>query len=93
MRFEWDEAKRRSNLHDHEIDFAAVENEGIFAGVTITRMDDRFEYGESRFLTLGMLKGEVVAIVHTESDEVVRLISVRKASKDEESIYFREVKN
>jgi len=93
MRFEWDEAKRRANLHDHRIDFAAVEKEEIFVGETVTRVDDRFEYGERRFLTLGLLKGEVVAIVHTESDEVVRLISVRKASKNEESIYFREVKN
>ena len=93
MRFEWDETKRRSNLHDHEIDFAAVENEEIFAGETVTRVDDRFEYGESRFLTLGLLNGEVVAIIHTETDEVVRLISVRKASQNEENIYFKEVKN
>lgn len=93
MRFEWDEAKRRSNLYDHQIDFAAVEKEEIFAGETVTQVDDRFEYGESRFLTLGLLKGEVVAIIHTESDEVVRLISVRKASKNEESIYFKEIKN
>jgi uncharacterized protein len=93
MRFEWDEAKRRSNLRDHEIDFAAVEKEEIFGRETVTRLDDRFEYGERRFLTLGLLKGEVVAITHTETDEVVRLISVRKASKNEESIYFKEVKN
>jgi uncharacterized DUF497 family protein len=93
MRFEWDEAKRRSNLRDHEIDFAAVEKEKIFAGETVTRLDDRFEYGERRLLTLGLLKGEVVAIIHTETEEVVRLISVRKASKNEESIYFKEVKN
>jgi uncharacterized DUF497 family protein len=93
MRFEWDEAKRLVNLRDHEIDFAAVEKEKIFVGETVTRLDDRFEYGERRFLTLGLLKGEVVAIIHTESDEVVRLISVRKASKNEESIYFKEVKN
>jgi uncharacterized DUF497 family protein len=71
----------------------AVEKEKVFAGETITRLDDRFEYGEGRFLTLGLLKGEVVAIIHTETDEVVRLISVRKASKNEESIYFKEVKN
>ena len=93
MRFEWDEAKRRANLRDHKIDFAAVEKEKIFAGETVTRLDERFEYGERRFLTLGLLKGEVVAIVHTESDEVVRLISVRKASKNEESSYFKKVKN
>jgi len=93
MRFEWDEAKRLSNLRDHEIDFASVEKEDIFAGETLTRLDDRFEYGERRFLTLGLLKGEVVVIIHTEPDEGIRLISVRKASRNEEIIYFKEVKN
>jgi len=70
-----------------------VEKERIFAGDTVTLLDDRFKYGERRFLTLGMLKEKVVAIIHTETDEVVRLISVRKASKNEENIYFKEVKN
>lgn len=93
MRFEWDEAKRRTNLRDHGIDFAAVEREKVFYGATVTRLDDRFEYAERRFVTLGLLKGDVVSIVHTDTDEVVRLISVRKASKNEESIYFKEVKN
>jgi uncharacterized DUF497 family protein len=93
MRLEWDESKNRSNLRHHGIDFAAVEREKIFSGETITRLDDRFEYGESRFLTLGLLKGDVVSIIHTETDDVVRIISVRKASKNEENIYFREVKN
>ena len=93
MRFEWDEAKRQSNLRDHEIDFTAVEREKVFAGETVTLLDNRFDYGEWRFLTLGLLKGKVVAIVHTETDKVVRLIPVRKASKNEEDIYFKEVKN
>ena len=93
MRFEWDEAKRRTNLRDHEIDFAAVASERLFDGETVTRMDDRFDYGERRYLTLGLLKGKVVAIVHTQSDEVFRLISARKASKNEQDIYFTKVKN
>lgn len=53
-------------------------------------MDDRFNYGEIRFLTLGMLNGRVVAVSHTETDEVTRIISVRKASKNEEEIYDKE---
>jgi len=53
MRFEWDEAKRRSNLHRHGIDFADAES--VFAGETVTFLDDRFEYGETRFLTFGLL--------------------------------------
>jgi uncharacterized protein len=92
MRFEWDEAKRRANLRDHQIDFVAVVTEKIFEGETVTRMDDRFDYGERRFQTLALLEGELVAIIHTETDEVVRLISVRKASKNEEKFYFKKVK-
>ena len=88
---EWDEAKRRLNIKRHRIDFADVER--IFAGETITFLDDRFDYEETRFLTFGLLWGEVVAIVHTETDEVIRLISIRKASKNEEDKYFKEIRD
>ncbi|MDQ5845523.1 MAG: BrnT family toxin [Acidobacteriota bacterium] len=91
MRFEWDEAKRRGNIRRHGIDFLAARV--VFAGKTVTFLDDRFNYGEIRFLTLGLLWGRVVAIVHTETDEAIRIISARKASKNEESIYFEEVKD
>jgi uncharacterized DUF497 family protein len=91
MRFEWDEAKRQSNLKRHGIDF--VEVEGIFAGDVFTILDDRFDYGEIRFLTLGMRSGRVVAVAHTQTDEVTRVISVRKASRNEEEIYYKEIRD
>lgn len=93
MRFEWDEDKRKANLREHRIDFAAIEDEKVFEGETASFLDDRFDYGERRFLTLGLLKNEVVAISHTETDGGVRLISVRRATKYEAEIYFQEVKN
>lgn len=93
MRFEWDEDKRTTNLRKHGIDFAAIENERVFEGGTAAFLDERYDYGERRFYTLGLLKSEVVAIIHTETDEGVRLISVRRASKYEEEVYFKEVKN
>ena len=71
-------------------DFLRVEE--IFAAEALTLLDDRFDYGEIRFLTVGLLDGRVVAIAHTETDEVIRVISVRKASKDEEEIYYKESK-
>ena len=88
MRFEWDEAKRQSNLKRHGFDFVGVER--IFASDGLTFLDDRFDYGEIRFFTLGMLNGRVVAVSHIETDEVTRIISVRKASKNEEEIYDKE---
>ncbi len=89
MEFEWDEAKRNSNLRSHGIDFVGIEK--VFGGETVTILDDRFDYGEERFVTFGLLHGRVVAIAHTEADEVIRIISVRKATKNEESSYFKEI--
>jgi uncharacterized DUF497 family protein len=91
MRFEWVEAKRQSNIREHGIDFADVEV--VFAGETITSLDDRYSYNETRFLTFGLLWGRVVAIAHTETNAVVRIISVRKATKNEEIAYYKEIKN
>jgi uncharacterized DUF497 family protein len=54
-------------------------------------VDDRFDYGEMRLQTFGLLRGEVVAITHTETDQVIRVISFRKATKHEEETYFKKV--
>lgn len=91
MRVEWDEEKRAANLKKHGIDFADVEN--IFADEVYTIVDDRFDYGEIRYLSLGLLFGEVVAISHTETDEIIRFISARKAEKHEQETYFREIRD
>lgn len=66
-------------------------SKGVFAGETVTILDDRFDDGESRFVSLGLLTGRVVVIAHTETDEVVRIISARKATKNEEISYFKEI--
>ncbi len=89
MRFEWDEAKRQSNIQKHGIDFIGIEN--VFAGETVTILDDRCDYSETRFVTVGVLRGHVVVIAHTETDEAIRIISVRKATKNEEISYFKEI--
>ena len=56
--FTWNDAKRKENLVKHGIDFADAER--IFAGYTVTAEDTREGYGEQRFLSLGLLHGEVV---------------------------------
>jgi hypothetical protein len=65
----------------------------VFEGETVTILDDRFDYGEARFVTFGLLDGRVVAVAHTETDELIRIISVRKATGYEESSYFKEISN
>lgn len=89
MKFEWDEAKRLANVAKHGFDFVDVVL--VFEGDIVTIEDDRFEYEEQRFVTLGLLNGRVVVIVHTERKDVTRIISVRKATKNEERSYFEQI--
>ncbi|MBW4517398.1 MAG: BrnT family toxin [Timaviella obliquedivisa GSE-PSE-MK23-08B] len=86
MTFEWDEAKRLANLRKHGIDFIDVS--AVFEENSVTVEDDRYSYGEQRFITFGLLQGRVVAIVHTERDDCTRIISARKATKYEQRIYI-----
>ena len=91
MEFTWSEAKRAANIKAHGLDF--VEATSVFEGVTFTFEDDRFFYGEQRFVTLGLLAGVTVSVVHTENEYEIRVISFRKASKRESQIYYDEIKN
>jgi len=91
VRFEWDETKRLANIKIHAIDF--VDLEVLFEGATVTVLDDRFDYGEERFVTLGLLNGVALVVIHTENDEVIRIISARKATKYEERNYFKEIED
>ena len=88
-KYEWDETKRKSNIKKHGIDF--VDAPSIFAGYTTTIGDDRYDYGEERFVTFGILEGRVVAVVHTETVVLIRIISIRKATRYEEKIYFSQI--
>ena len=87
MGFEWDEAKRLVNLDKHGIDFIDVPE--VFEGDIVTLEDDRYSYGEQRFVTFGLLQGRVV--VHTDRGESIRIISARKATKNEQRSYFQEL--
>jgi len=91
MEFTWSEAKRAANIKAHGLDF--VEATSVFEGVTFTFEDDRFSFGEQRFVTLGLLAGVTVSVVHTENEYEIRIISFRKATKRESQIYYREIQN
>jgi uncharacterized protein len=87
MRYSYDRLKKAANLKKHGLDFDDA-RQVIESGQTVTFEDNRFEYDEPRFITMGMLSGAVVVIVTTESDTEIRIISMRKAEKDEQKIYF-----
>jgi uncharacterized protein len=91
MRFRWDERKRKANLRLHGLDFRDAPR--VFDGPTFTIEDDRFDYPEQRFMTLGFLGGLAVSIVHTETRDTIRIISFRKATRREEAILFDSIKD
>jgi uncharacterized protein len=89
MEFEWDESKRIYNLRKHGIDFCDVPS--VFDGSIVTIEDQRLDYGEERFVTFGLLQGQVVVVVHTENEDLIRIISTRKATKNEQKTYFEQL--
>jgi len=91
MEFIWSALKRAADLKAHGLDF--VDAALVFEVTTYTFEDDRFSYGEQRFVTLGLLAGVPVSIVHTETDHEIRVISFRKATKREAKIYFSEIQD
>jgi uncharacterized DUF497 family protein len=87
MKYVYDPNKRTRNLKKHGLDFDDAKS--IFdSGQTVTFEDKRFDYEEVRFVTLGVLSGKVVVVTTTETDTTIRIISMRKAEKNEQKIYF-----
>ena len=81
MKYEWDEAKDRKSFVKHGLSFEDAHH--VFAGPCVTFEDDRFDYGEERLITLGLLAGRLVVIAH----EGTRIISMRRGNRREQKIY------
>ena len=81
MRLTFDSAKRERTLAERGLDFARAGE--VFAGVTVTKHDNRRDYGEQRHVTAGYLDDRVVVIVWTQRGRTRRIISMRKANERE----------
>ncbi len=89
--YEWDEGKNRINKKKHGISFEEAKK--IFDGPVLTREDDREDYGEERFLSMGLVGSHVVIVVaHTDRAGVTRIISARKATRTEQRTYHEKLK-
>lgn len=91
MRFEWDRNKSRSNRRKHGVTFETASL--VFEDPNQLSIQDRFEGREERWQTMGLINGLAVLIVaHTFGDdggeEVVRIISARKATPRERQRYY-----
>ncbi len=90
MRYTFDPKKRNANLKKHGYDFENAP-QVIESGSTVTFEDRRFDYEERRFITLGMLREDVVVIATAETDDEIRVVSMRKAERNEEKIYYENL--
>src|SRR5271166_4279726 len=89
LKCDWDEAKNRENFTKHGLSFDDAGQ--VFAGRCVTFADDRFDYGEERLITLGLLAGRLVVIAHAPPDGGTRIISMRKGSRREQKIYQKRL--
>lgn len=85
MRISFDPKKRTKTLKERRLDFAEAGR--IFEGLTYTLVDDRRDYGEERYITIGLLAGRMVAVVWTARGTSCHIISLRKCNDREQAKY------
>jgi len=91
MRFVWDQSKNRENVRRHGIDFRDVID--MFSHPMLIRLDTRQNYGEDRWIGVGLLKNLVAVVVYVEwqDEETIRIISARKATSHERNDFYKRI--
>ena len=90
MNFEWDENKNQENIRKHGLDFDDAWE--IFAGPLSAELDLRSDYGEDRWTVIGLLGNRVVVVTFTfAGNDVIRIISLRKALRHERKRFEEEI--
>jgi uncharacterized DUF497 family protein len=87
MNFIWDEKKAARNKQKHKVDFPTATMVFLDPG-RIEEYDGVHSVHEERWLTIGLVQEGVLFVVYTERDDVTRIISARKANKDEQEKYY-----
>jgi len=88
LQFEWDDAKAAENLAVHDVTFRKA-SLVFFDPFSIEDIDNRIDYGEDRFIRIGISEGQLLTVVYTQRHENIRIISARKANTSEKEDYYR----
>ena len=86
--FEWDERKAAGNYARHGVSFAR--RELLPELLAIEQLDDREDYGEDRFIIIGMVEGRLLSVAYTMRGETIRIISARGAEPYEQRRYHED---
>ena len=90
MNYVWDRRKNRENVTRHGIAFEDAT--GIFDGPTLERVDDRFDYGETRVYAIGVVNGFEITLIYTDVAEAERrIISAWRAERNERTAYWQSL--
>jgi uncharacterized DUF497 family protein len=91
VKFEWDEKKNKQNIRNHGIDFRDVIE--MFDHPMLINIDTRQDYGEDRWIGIGLMKSIVAVAVYLEweDEQTIRIISARKATRHESKQYFKRI--
>ena len=85
MRYEWDAAKAAANRRKHGVSFNAVLDFDWATAFVVA--DERMDYGEPRWLALGMIGERLHSLVFTVRGDRIRVISLRMAGRKERTLY------
>jgi uncharacterized protein len=87
--FEWDLEKESLNFHKHHVDFTTASE--IWHGSIVEKVDERYDYGETRIIATGEADAGVLVVVYTWRGRTRRIISARKANSREKRLFEEEI--
>jgi len=89
LKFDWDKSKAKDNYAKHGISFELAKD--VFKDpFAIEFLDDRQDYGEERYVIIGMVQSHVLYVGYAEREDLCRIISARRATKHEQEFYFQQ---
>ena len=92
MRYTWDQDKNRRNLALHGIAFEDAAR--IFEGPTLERVDDRFDYGERRVYSIGVVNGLEITVIYSDrGEDERRIISAWRSEPHERRRYWQSIED
>ena len=91
MKLEWDKAKELNNIDKHGFSFKMVRY--LFESDIVYQVDDRKDYGEIRYIALGVYQDVCFNFVFTIRNKCFRIISLRRANKREQRRYCQRIRN
>jgi len=89
LKFEWNESKAKDNFERHGVTFDLA-TEVFKDPFAVEFLDDRQDYGEERFVIIGLVATHLLYVAYSERRDAIRIISARRATKREQETYLQE---